>query len=706
MPRRILVTSALPYANGSIHLGHLVEYIQTDIWVRFQKMRGHEVHYVCADDTHGTPIMLRADQEGITPEQLIARVHGEHTRDFAGFHVAFDNYYTTNSPENRAFCEDIYNSLKAKDLIARRSVEQFYDPVKQMFLPDRYIKGECPNCHSKDQYGDSCEVCGKTYAPTDLIDPYSVVSGAKPERKASEHHFFKLSDERCEKFLRQFTQTGDALQPEAANKMKEWLGEPGDSKLADWDISRDAPYFGFPIPGTSNQKFFYVWLDAPVGYFGSFAHYATRLKTAGKPIDKDAFLRPGGNTEMVHFIGKDILYFHALFWPAMLEFAGYRVPTKVFAHGFLTVDGQKMSKSRGTFITAESYLQQGLNPEWLRYYYAAKLNSTMEDIDLNLEDFVARVNSDLIGKYVNIASRAAGFITREFEGSVRADLDFSPNETSISSDAALLMKLWGSEEELRRAYEEREFGQAVREIMRLTDLVNQYVDHNKPWELAKSPAQKDRLHIVCSAALEAFRVLTVYLKPILPNVAFNTEKFLNIAPLDWAAHKKPLAHLHRIGKYDHLLTRVDPKQIAALVEANKESLQPALQSHSPQRHAQQQEKAVETATAPNHITIDDFNKVELRVARIVAAEHVEGADKLLKLQLDLGNETRQVFAGIKSAYDPAKLVGRLTVMVANLQPRKMRFGESQGMVLAASGDGPGIFLLSPDDGAQPGMRVK
>ncbi len=734
MSRRILVTSALPYANGSIHLGHLVEYIQTDIWVRFQKMQGNEVHYVCADDTHGTPIMLRADKEGITPEQLIARVHGEHTRDFAGFHVAFDNYYTTNSPENQAFCEDIYNHLKAKDLIARRSVEQFYDPVKAMFLPDRYIKGECPNCHSKDQYGDSCEVCGTTYSPTDLVNPYSAVSGAKPERKASEHHFFRLSDKRCEDFLRRFTQTGDRLQPEAANKMKEWLGEPGDDKLADWDISRDAPYFGFPIPGTNNQKFFYVWLDAPVGYFGSFGNYIAKQKTAGKPIDKDAFLRPGGNTEMVHFIGKDILYFHALFWPAMLEFAGYRVPTKVFAHGFLTVDGQKMSKSRGTFITAESYLKQGLNPEWLRYYYAAKLNGTMEDIDLSLDDFVARVNSDLIGKYVNIASRAAGFIMRDFDGSLRADRDFSPNETSMSSDAALLMKLWGSEEELRRAYEEREFGQAVREIMRLTDLVNQYVDHNKPWELAKSPAKKDRLHIVCSTALEAFRVLTVYLKPILPNVACKAENFLNIAPLDWAAHKRPLAHQHRIGRYDHILTRVDPKQIAALVEANKESLQPAPQSHSPQRHAQHQEKAVEKNTTPaspqpstpqggteksppkggegvkigeaQMIGIDDFNKIELRVARIVSAEHVEGADKLLKLQLDLGNETRQVFAGIKSAYDPAKLVGRLTVVVANLQPRKMRFGESRGMVLAASGDGPGIYLLSPDDGAQPGMRVK
>ncbi|MGH8731352.1 MAG: methionine--tRNA ligase, partial [Burkholderiales bacterium] len=450
MSRRILVTSALPYANGSIHLGHLVEYIQTDIWVRFQKMQGNEVHYVCADDTHGTPIMLRADQEGITPEQLIARMYGEHTRDFAGFHVAFDNYYTTNSPENQSFCEDFYNNLKAKDLIARRSVEQFYDPVKQMFLPDRYIKGECPNCHSKDQYGDACEVCGTTYAPTDLINPYSAVSGAKPERKASEHHFFRLSDKRCEDFLRGFTQTGDRLQPEAANKMKEWLGEPGDKKLADWDISRDAPYFGFPIPGTNNQKFFYVWLDAPVGYFGSFGNYVAKQKAADKTIDKDAFLRPGGNTEMVHFIGKDILYFHALFWPAMLEFAGYRTPTRVFAHGFLTVDGQKMSKSRGTFVTAQSYLEQGLNPEWLRYYYAAKLNSTMEDIDLNLEDFVARVNSDLVGKYVNIASRTAGFVTKRFGGKLSDELAFAP----------ILSQLQNTETWTRIGvhYDDREYG--------------------------------------------------------------------------------------------------------------------------------------------------------------------------------------------------------------------------------------------------------
>jgi methionyl-tRNA synthetase len=732
MKRRILVTSALPYANGSIHLGHLVEYIQTDIWVRFQKMQGHEVHYVCADDTHGTPIMLRADKEGITPEQLISRVYGEHTRDFAGFHVAFDNYYTTNSKENQAFCEDIYRQLQARDLIAKRSVEQFYDPVKAMFLPDRYIKGECPNCHSKDQYGDSCEVCGKTYSPTDLIDPYSVVSGAKPERKASEHHFFKLSDRRCEEFLRQFTQTGERLQPEAANKMKEWLGEPGDNKLADWDISRDAPYFGFPIPGTNSQKFFYVWLDAPVGYFGSFRNYFEKQGRSQKEIDE--FLRPGGDTEMMHFIGKDILYFHALFWPAMLHFAGYREPTKVFAHGFLTVDGQKMSKSRGTFITAESYLQQGLNPEWLRYYYAAKLNSTMEDIDLSLDDFVARVNSDLIGKYVNIASRCAGFIFKRFAGTLTSlpydtatelRLRASASSNLDNREIALLREFAKPfAKEIQQAYESREFGKALRLTMVIVDEANRFVDDWKPWELAKVVSNEEALQWCCSVALQTFRLITIYLKPVLPKVAEHVEEFLRIGPLNWDDSNRLLSSGHQIGAYKHLMARVDQKQIAALVEANKESLQPAPQNHSPQRHAQHQEKAVEknttTTTSPpalspasggegaksSFINIDEFSKVDLRVARIVSAEHVEGAEKLLKLQLDIGTETRQVFAGIKSAYDPAKLVGRLTVMVANLQPRKMRFGESQGMVLAASGEGPGIFLLSPDDGAQPGMKVK
>ena len=696
MKRRILVTSALPYANGSIHLGHLVEYIQTDIWVRFQRMQGNEVHYVCADDTHGTPIMLRADLESITPEQLVTRVYGEHTRDFRGFHVEFDNYYTTNSPENQAFCEDIYRQLDAKDLIAKRSVEQFYDPVKAMFLPDRYIKGECPNCHSKDQYGDSCEVCGKTYSPTDLIDPYSVVSGAKPERKASEHHFFKLSDKRCEEFLRGFTQTGDRLQPEAANKMKEWLGEPGDNKLADWDISRDAPYFGFPIPGTNNQKFFYVWLDAPVGYFGSFRNYFEKTGRSQKEIDE--FLRPDGNTEMVHFIGKDILYFHALFWPAMLQFAGYRVPTKVFAHGFLTVDGQKMSKSRGTFITAESYLSQGLNPEWLRYYYAAKLNASMEDIDLSLDDFVARVNSDLVGKYVNIASRCAGFIAKQFDGKL------SQSEKTLGELNRNLQAIRGIAFLVQEAFDAREYGKAIREIMKAVDAVNVYVDDMQPWALAKDPSKRELLHEVCTRALFSFKTLTILLTPILPRTSRRVA--MELFGLDREFLWSDLEEIpESILSYKHLLTRVDPKQVVALVEANKETLQPT--GGAPSQPAQNQEKKMEAATTqPSTITIDDFNKVDLRVARIVSAEYVEGAEKLLKLQLDIGTETRQVFAGIKSAYDPSKLVGRLTVMVANLQPRKMRFGESQGMVLAASGDGPGIFLLSPDDGAQPGMKVK
>jgi methionyl-tRNA synthetase len=712
MTRRILVTSALPYANGSIHLGHLVEYIQTDIWVRFQKMLGHEVHYVCADDTHGTPVMLRAEAEGISPDQLIKRVHGEHTRDFAGFHVAFDNYYTTNSAENRAFCEDIYLQLEARDLMDRRSVEQFYDPVKKMFLPDRYIKGECPKCHSKDQYGDSCEVCGSTYSPTDLIEPYSSVSGAKPERKSSEHHFFRLSDKRCEDFLRAFTQSGERLQSEASNKMKEWLGEPGESKLGDWDISRDAPYFGFAIPGTDDKKFFYVWLDAPVGYFGSFANYVSKQKAAGRIINQDEFLRPGSETELVHFIGKDILYFHALFWPAMLEFAGYRTPSKVFAHGFLTVNGQKMSKSRGTFITAESYIQQRLNPEWLRYYYAAKLNAAMEDIDLNLDDFIARVNSDLVGKYVNIASRCAGFVFKRFDGQLAA---------SSASDNPVIGELQAASGNIGNLYEAREFGKALREVMLLADKANAFVDAHKPWELAREEGQDARLQQVCSDALNMFRLLTVYLKPVLPMVAENVEKFLGISPLTWADTGSLLAGGHRINKYKHLMTRVDSKQIDALVAANTESLEPTPQSHSRQRNAQRQtntanENTTMTSTTDaaqsppveddGIITIDDFTKVDLRVAKIVNAEHVEGADKLLRLELDIGTEKRQVFAGIKSAYDPETLKGRMTVMVANLKPRKMRFGESQGMVLAASGDGPGIFLLSPDDGAEPGMKVR
>ncbi len=699
MPRRILVTSALPYANGAIHLGHLVEYIQTDIWVRFQKMQGHTVHYVCADDTHGTPIMLRAEKEGISPEQLIERVYREHTRDFRGFHVAFDNYHSTHSDETRWFAEDIYGKLYAAGLVARRDVEQYYDPVKAMFLPDRFIKGECPVCHAKDQYGDACEVCGSTYSPTDLIDPYSAVSGAKPERRTSEHYFFRLSDERCRDFLQRWTQAEGRLQPEAANKMQEWFA----AGLADWDISRDPPYFGFAIPGTNGKKFFYVWLDAPIGYFGSFEHYVRRRAAAGEHIDVRDFVDAGqaekAGTEMYHFIGKDILYFHALFWPAMLEFAGYRTPTKIFAHGFLTVDGEKMSKSRGTFITAESYLAQGLNPEWLRYYYAAKLSATMEDIDLSLDDFVARVNSDLVGKFVNIASRSAGFITRRFGGKLAAPEGHEV--TRALQDAA---------PGIAALYDAREYGKALREIMALTDRANQYVDQRKPWDIAKQPGREAELQTVCSEAINMFRLLTLYLKPVLPHLAAQVEQLLDVPPLAWADAAALLPAGHAIGEYRHLMTRIDPKQIAALVEANRESLQATPQPGAAAAKAAPQKAAAKPAAAPaaapDTISIDQFGAIDLRVAKILRAEHVEGAEKLLKLTLDIGAETRTVFAGIKSAYDPAQLEGRLTVMVANLAPRKMKFGTSEGMVLAASGETPGIFLIAPDAGAAPGMRVK
>ncbi|KYC28876.1 methionyl-tRNA synthetase [Sterolibacterium denitrificans] len=712
-PRQILVTSALPYANGAIHLGHLVEYIQTDIWVRFQKMCGHECWYVCADDTHGTPIMLRAEKEGITPEALVARVHDEHSRDFAGFHVAFDNYYTTHSGETRHYAEDIYRKLKAAGLIDIRSIEQYYDPLREMFLPDRFIKGECPKCGAADQYGDACEACGAAYAPTDLKNPYSAVSGATPVLKASEHYFFRLSDPRCQDFLRRYTQSG-RLQTEAANKMQEWLGAPGENKLTDWDISRDAPYFGFEIPGDDGKptgKFFYVWLDAPIGYMGSFKNLCTQ-----RGLDFDAWWGKDATTELYHFIGKDILYFHALFWPAELEHAGYRTPSGIFAHGFLTVDGQKMSKSRGTFITAESYLEQGLNPEWLRYYYAAKLNGTLEDIDLNLSDFVARVNSDLIGKYINIASRCAGFITKRFDGRL-GNVDMTAmNEFEAARQSRIV----------RDSLEARDYARALREIMRLADVANLYVNDHKPWELAKDPSAEAeaRLHAVCTTALNQFRNLTIYLKPVLPELAAQVETFLNLPPFAWADLARPLAAGHRINPYQHLMQRIDPKQIDALVEANRESLTPAPAAaattdaardavHSQQRHAQHQQgdvAAARTCFAPE-IGVDDFGKVDLRIARIANAEHVEGAAKLLRLTLELGDDVppRTVFAGIKSAYDPATLIGRLTVMVANLAPRKMKFGMSEGMVLAASdesGQTAGLFLLSPDSGATPGMRVK
>ncbi len=687
--RKILVTSALPYANGSIHLGHLVEYIQTDIWVRFQKMQGHECHYVCADDTHGTPIMLRAEKEGITPEALIERVHGEHSADFRDFLVEFDNYYSTNSEENRGFAEGIYKALKENGKIAVRTIEQYYDPVKNMFLPDRFIKGECPKCHAKDQYGDSCEVCGATYSPTELINPYSAVSGAAPVRKETEHYFFKLSE--CEDFLREWTRSG-TLQEEAANKMGEWFA----SGLSDWDISRDAPYFGFEIPDAPG-KYFYVWLDAPIGYMASFKNLCSKVG-----LNFDEYWAKDSKAELYHFIGKDILYFHALFWPATLEYSGYRTPTKVFCHGFLTVNGEKMSKSRGTFITARSYLDHVKNPEYLRYYYAAKLNGTMEDIDLNLEDFVARVNSDLVGKYINIASRTAGFISKRFDGKL-AEL---PPQPQLLPDLQRMAKSIGA------LYQERNFARALKEIMALTDLANQYVDGYKPWEIAKQDGQEAQLHQVCTIALNAFRILSIYLKPVLPALVANIERFLNIPSLQWADANIYLSN-HAIGSYQHLITRLDPKAIESMVVVNKESLQPAPQAHSEQRHAehQQKEAKAEAAAAEKEwepfISIDDFTKVDLRIARIVEANHVEGAEKLLQLTLDIGEDKpRNVFAGIKSAYDPTSLKGRLTVMVANLAPRKMKFGMSEGMVLAASDERGGPFILSPDSGAMPGMRVK
>jgi methionyl-tRNA synthetase len=686
MTRKLLVTSALPYANGSIHLGHLVEYIQTDIWVRFQKMQGHTVHYVCADDTHGTPIMLRAEKEGITPEALIEKVHVEHSQDFADFLVQFDNYYSTNSEENRQLSGNIYRALKANGKIANKTIEQYFDPVKSMFLPDRFIKGECPKCHSKDQYGDNCEVCGTTYSPTELINPYSAVSGATPVRKETEHYFFKLSE--CVDFLRDWTRSG-TLQAEAANKMNEWLGEAGENKLSDWDISRDAPYFGFEIPDAPG-KYFYVWLDAPIGYMASFKNLCNK---AG--LDFDEYWKKDTTTELYHFIGKDILYFHALFWPATLEYSGHRTPTQVFAHGFLTVNGEKMSKSRGTFITARSYLDHVKNPEYLRYYYAAKLNGSMEDIDLNLEDFVARVNSDLVGKYINIASRTAGFIAKKFDNKI------------IPAQHAVIDDMRAAAPAIAEAYAARDFARALREIMKLTDAANAYVAEAAPWVVAKDDSKAPELHAICSNALEMFRLLTIYLKPVLPNIAAAVETFFCVAPLQWADAAFGLGS-QSIQPYSHMVTRLEGKQIEAMVEANKDNLQAA--TATPAAAAAKADKpapASQAAEESAYISIDDFAKVDLRIARIVSAEHVEGAEKLLKLMLDIGEENpRQIFAGIKSAYDPASLVGRLTVMVANLAPRKMKFGMSEGMVLAASDERGGPYILSPDSGAQPGMRVK
>ncbi|HMM74692.1 MAG TPA: methionine--tRNA ligase [Gammaproteobacteria bacterium] len=672
-PRRILVTSALPYANGPIHLGHLVEYVQTDIWVRFQKMRGHECWYVCADDAHGTPIMLKAEQEGVAPEELIARVWQQHTADFAAFGIGFDNYHTTHSAENRAISSLIYTRLRDAGYTRVRAIRQAYDPVKGMFLPDRFIKGTCPRCKTPDQYGDSCEHCGATYAPTDLIDAVSALTGVPPEQRESEHVFFKLGD--FEDVLRGWLTRHD-LQPGVVNKLEEWFA----AGLQDWDISRDAPYFGFEIPGFAH-KYFYVWLDAPIGYFASFRHLCDRIG-----LDFDAFVGPDSTAEMYHFIGKDIMYFHTLFWPAMLQGAGFRLPTNVFVHGFLTVDGQKMSKSRGTFVTARTYLDH-LNPEYLRYYFAAKLGPAIDDIDLNLEDFQLRVNADLVGKVVNIASRCAGFVSKQFGGRVAADDD----------EPALLARVRGESEAIAAAYEARDYARAMREIMALADLVNQYVDRRKPWVLAKDPAASEALARVCATGLRAFRLLMIYLKPVLPALVAAAERFLRSAPLSWAAVDERWGDAG-IEPYQPLLTRIDPAKVQAMIDSTKAAAEAASAPASGAPAA--------APVAADTISIDDFARIDLRIARVIDAQPVEGADKLVRLELDLGDSRRQVFAGIKAAYAPSALIGRLVVCVANLAPRKMRFGVSEGMVLAASGEGPGIFLLDADDGAAPGMRVK
>ena len=684
MTRKILVTSALPYANGSIHLGHMVEHIQTDVWVRFQKLRGHECHYCCADDTHGTPVMLAAQKQGIAPEDMIAKVREEHLADFTGFFIGYDNYYSTHSPENKQFSQDIYRALKANGKIESRVIEQLFDPEKQMFLPDRFVKGECPKCHAQDQYGDNCEVCGTTYSPTELINPYSAVSGAKPELRESEHFFFKLGE--CADFLKAWTSGNNPhdgkphLQAEALNKMKEWLGEGEETTLSDWDISRDAPYFGFEIPDAPG-KYFYVWLDAPVGYMASFKNLCDRIG-----IDFDEYFKADSQTEMYHFIGKDILYFHALFWPAMLHFSGHRAPTGVYAHGFLTVDGQKMSKSRGTFITAKSYLEQGLNPEWMRYYIAAKLNSKIEDIDLNLQDFISRVNSDLVGKYVNIAARASGFIAKRFEGRLK-DV----------ADSELLAKLTAQSEAIAECYESREYAKALRDIMALADIVNEYVDANKPWELAKQEGQDARLHEVCSELINAFTMLTAYLAPVLPKVAENAAKFLNLEAITWANTRETLGE-HAINKYEHLMQRVEQKQVDDLIEANKQSIAAAA---APAAEESKYEKVAEQAS------FDDFMKIDMRVAKVLNCEAVEGSTKLLKFDLDFGFEKRIIFSGIAASYpNPAELNGRMVIAVANFAPRKMaKFGVSEGMILSAATAEGKLKLLDVDAGAQPGDKV-
>ncbi|MFZ6742287.1 methionine--tRNA ligase [Undibacterium sp. JH2W] len=689
MTRKLFVTTALPYANAPFHLGHIMEYIQADIWVRHQRMSGHEVHFVGADDAHGAPIMIAAEKAGITPQAFVAQIAAGRKQYLDGFHIQFDNWHSTDGEENHQLSQDIYRKLKSAGFITSKTIEQFFDPVKNMFLPDRYIKGECPKCGAKDQYGDSCEVCSAVYAPTELKNPYSVLTGATPIMKSSEHFFFKLSDEKCVEFLRGWALKDNRLQSEVANKCKEWL--EGEGGLGDWDISRDAPYFGIEIPDQPG-KYFYVWLDAPVGYLASLKNYFGKT---GR--DYDAFMADP-TTEQIHFIGKDITYFHTLFWPAMLKFSGYKTPDNVYAHGFVTVSGEKMSKSRGTGISPLRYLEIGMNPEWLRYYFAAKLNAKVEDLDMNPEDFVARVNSDLIGKYINIASRAAGFISKRFDGVVATDW--------ATADDAFLNNLRNVAPEIKALFEAREYGKALRAAMEQADLVNAYVDSNKPWELAKKPENDAKLQEVCSRLLEAFRILTIFLKPVLPQLAAQVEAQLNIAPLQWADVTTPLPHQHKINPYTHLMQRVDLKIFDDLFDA------PAPVAVA----ASEITEATEVTTSDiealaEEIKIDDFAKVDLRIARIVNCEHVEGSDKLLRLTLDVGEgRTRNVFSGIKSAYQPEQLIGKFTVMVANLAPRKMKFGMSEGMVLAASAAdekaNPGLYILEAWPGAQPGMRVR
>jgi methionyl-tRNA synthetase len=697
--RTLFVTTALPYANGPFHIGHIMEYIQADIWVRFQRMQGHTVHFVCADDAHGAAIMLRAEAEGLTPRELVAKVAATRPKQLKGFHISFDHWGSTDSAVNTELSQDIYRKLKQAGLIYTKPVEQFFDPVKAMFLPDRYIKGECPKCGAKDQFGDACENCSSVYTPTDLINPYSTISGATPVLKTSEHFFFRLSDPKCLAFLQQWTRTdahgNPRLQPEVFNKAQEWLGQEGKG-LGDWDISRDAPYFGIPIPDAPD-KYFYVWLDAPVGYLASLKEYIASgaAKKIGETRTFEQILADA-ETRQIHFIGKDIVYFHTLFWPAMLKFAGppYKVPDSIYVHGFLTALGEKMSKSRGTGISPDFYLDLGLNSEWLRYYIAAKLNDKVEDIDFNPDDFVARINSDLIGKYVNIASRAAPFLTKHFDGQLTA-----PATAASDANVAILGAV-DIVDDVAAAYESREFGKALRLIMGFADRVNEYFDEKKPWTLTADPARRHELQLVCSECITAFYRMTIMLKPVLPHVAQLVEEWLGTPNLAWAdLSTKPEAigrTPSHVAAYKHLLNRIDPKQMDALIEGPKAVASTTVNT-----------VATSPAVDGAHISIDDFTKVDLRVAKIVNAEHVDGADKLLRLTLDVGEgRHRTVFAGIKSAYKPEDLIGRLTPMVANLAPRKMKFGLSEGMVLAASGDGPGIFLLAPDSGAVPGMRVK